>query len=78
MDALRSLANGGKGIVAVLHDLDLALRYADEITVMQEGRIVARDTPDAIFRSKILDCVFHISLQRIQTEDGGTHYVICR
>jgi iron complex transport system ATP-binding protein len=78
MDALRSLANGGKGIVAVLHDLDLALRYADEITVMQGGRIVARDTPDAIFRSKILDCVFHISLQQIQTEDGGAHYVICR
>ena len=78
MDTLRALANNGKGIVAVLHDLELALQYADEIAVMQDGAIVAKDTPEVICRSKILDRVFQISLQQIQTESGDTHYVICR
>ena len=78
MDILRTLANNGKGIVAVLHDLELALQYADELAVMQNGMIVAKDTPEAICRSKILDLTFQISLQQIQTESGNAHYVICR
>ena len=78
MDILRTLANNGKGIVAVLHDLELALQYADELAVMQNGMIVAKDTPEAIYRSKILDLTFQISLQQIQTESGNAHYVICR
>ena len=78
MDTLRALADSGKGIVAVLHDLELALPFADEIAVMQNGAIVAQDTPEQICRSKILDAVFHISLQKIQTENGSTHYIVCR
>ena len=78
MDTLRVLADGGKGIVAVLHDLELALSFADEVAVMQDGIIVAKDTPSRICESKILDSVFCISLQQIQTENGSTHYVICR
>lgn len=78
MDTLRALADGGKCVVAVLHDLELALGFADEIAVMQNGAIVAKDTPENIVQSKILENVFRVSLQKIQTENGSTHYVICR
>ena len=78
MDTLRALADGGKCIVAVLHDPELALTFADEIAVIQNGAIVAQDSPAQIFQSRILERVFHISLQKIQTENGSTHYVVCR
>lgn len=78
MDTLRALADGGKCIVAVLHDLELALRFADEIAVLQNGTIIAKDTPEKIAQSKILENVFHISLQQVQTENGNTHYIICQ
>ena len=78
MDTLRALANEGKCVIAVLHDLELALQFADEIAVMQNGAIVAKDTPAHICQSKILETVFHISLQQIQTENGSTHYLVCR
>ena len=78
MDTLRALANEGKCVVAVLHDLELALQFADEIAVMQNGTIVTKDTPVRICQSKILETVFHISLQQIQTENGSTHYIVCR
>ena len=78
MDTLRALANEGKCVVAVLHDLELALQFADEIAVMQNGTVVAKDTPARICQSKILETVFHISLQQIQTENGSTHYLVCR
>ncbi len=78
MDTLRALADGGKCVVAVLHDLELALGFADEIAVMQNGVIVAQSTSEDICRSKILENVFHVSLQKIQTKNGSTHYVVCR
>jgi iron complex transport system ATP-binding protein len=41
MDLLRSTAHGGRTVVVVLHAVDLAIRYADRIAVLREGRIVA-------------------------------------
>jgi iron complex transport system ATP-binding protein len=42
---LAETAQGGRIVVAVLHDLDLALRHADRMVVMQAGRIVADAAP---------------------------------
>jgi iron complex transport system ATP-binding protein len=42
---LAETAHGGRIVVAVLHDLDLALRHADRMVVMQAGRIVADAAP---------------------------------
>ena len=78
MDTLRMLADSGKGIVAVLHDPELALSFADEIAVISNGVIVAKDTPEEICASKILDRIFHVSLQKVEIENGSTHYVVCR
>ena len=32
-----------KTIVTVLHDIDMALRYSDEICMMREGKLLALD-----------------------------------
>lgn len=42
MAGLRGFVAQGGGAMAVLHDLDLAQRYADDLLWMKEGRIVAR------------------------------------
>lgn len=34
-----------KTIVTVLHDIDMALRYSDEICMMREGKLLALDPP---------------------------------
>jgi iron complex transport system ATP-binding protein len=41
MALLRSTAHRGRTVVVVLHALDLALRYADRVVVLREGRVVA-------------------------------------
>jgi iron complex transport system ATP-binding protein len=46
MDLLRATAGAGRAVVAVLHALDLALRYAHRVVVMRDGRIAA-DLPAA-------------------------------
>ena len=48
----------GATVIAVLHDLNLAARYADKITLLSAGRIVAGGTPDAVLREETLRNAF--------------------
>ncbi len=45
MRLLRRFVDAGGGALAVLHDLDLAARYADRLLWMREGRLVADGSP---------------------------------
>lgn len=45
MDGLKAMARGGQAVIAAMHDLDLALRYADRLVLMDEGRIAAEGDP---------------------------------
>ena len=74
MDVARRLAGQGKAVVLVLHDLCLAMRAADEIAVLSEGRLAALGTPEAVYRSGILDKVFSIRLGRVETGTGFYYY----
>ncbi len=70
MDLLTRETRQGNAVVAVLHDLTLALRYATRIVVMDGGRIVADDTPEAILDLQVLDRVFNIRIDLARTSDG--------
>jgi iron complex transport system ATP-binding protein len=45
---LRAVAARGAGVVVVLHDLAHALRVADRVVLMEGGRIIADDAPQAV------------------------------
>ncbi len=54
MDLLRQVAKDGGAVLAVVHDLALAARYADRVLVLDRGRIVADAPPDiALSRERI-------------------------
>ena len=67
MELLRELCREGHSAVAVLHDLSLALEYADRILLMQDGRLVADGTPDEVFCTGKIQEVFHIDINRLDT-----------
>lgn len=69
LDLLRERARAGAAVVAVLHDLSLAARYADRILLMDEGKIVAEGVPDAVITLENLAATFGIHA-RIETRDG--------
>lgn len=72
---LHSLASDGKGVLAVLHDLPLALRFADRLLVLDGSRLVASGTPDALFSSGILDDIFGVRIERTETEGETIYYI---
>ena len=73
MNTLRGLADSGKGIVTVLHDLPLAFTFSDRIIVMNEGKIVADSTPDKVYNSDIIKSVFDITLDFNEAEKSYSY-----
>lgn len=74
MDTARSLAGDGRAVAIVTHDLALALRQADRLAIMQDGRLRMLGSPDEVFESGAVDEVFGVRLRRVDTPDGPQYY----
>ena len=61
MEILRARADGGDGILAVLHDLGLAARFMDRIVVMHRGEVVADGLPGEVLSDGLLAEVFRVA-----------------
>jgi len=61
MKILRETANAGTTIIAALHDLAYAKRFADRIWVLQSGKLVADETANKALNKEILRDVFRIT-----------------
>jgi iron complex transport system ATP-binding protein len=56
----RAAADVGGGVLAVLHDLNLATAYADRVALLSEGRLVALGSPQEVLTAERLGDVFGI------------------
>jgi ABC-type cobalamin/Fe3+-siderophores transport system ATPase subunit len=68
----------GTTMVAVLHDLNQACRYADHIVVMKAGRIVAQGDPRAVVTAELIEGVFGLGCRIIEDPETLTPLVIPR
>lgn len=72
LELLRQLANQGKTVLLVLHDLAQALQYSDKVAVLAKGELEAFDTPRHLFEQQILDRIFQVTLC---CAPEGTYYL---
>ena len=70
------LHRGGRTLVAVLHDLNLACRYADHLIAMSGGAIAAMGRPSDIVTPELIDEVFGLACRVIEDPETGTPLVI--
>lgn len=75
MENLKRMRQSGKCVVTVLHDLNLALSFCDELCVLNQGRIVAFGAPEAMVDDGVLDRVFSIHCRPVIV-DGVKEYII--
>lgn len=52
----------GTAVLIVLHDLNLAARFADEIIILKQGNILAMGTPDEVLTEENLTAVFNVPM----------------
>lgn len=68
----------GHTMVAVLHDLNHACRYADHLIAMKDGAVVAEGTPAAVITADLVEHVFGLRCRIIDDPESGTPLVIPR
>ena len=58
------------GVLLVLHDLNLALRYADRCWVLQDGCLVQHGAPDAVLQAELVHAVWQVHTHRVHDPSG--------
>jgi iron complex transport system ATP-binding protein len=66
----RSLVDEGRGVIAVLHDLNVAMRFATKVVVLHQGRCVASGDPRSVLTDALLSDVYHQNIRVTATTDG--------
>ncbi|MGP6173851.1 ABC transporter ATP-binding protein [Corynebacterium sp. A21] len=72
----RKITATGRTVVAVLHDLNQAARYADELVVMQQGKIVAQGKPAEVLTADLVREVFNLEAMIAADPWSGTPMVV--
>ncbi len=70
MRQLQEIARAGCAVIAVLHDINLALTYADKVVVMDNGRIVAAGITAETLTVECIERVFRVATRRVTTGPG--------
>ena len=74
MELMRSLKEEhSKTVVAVIHDIDLALRYSDEVCVMHDGKLLAQGTPQEAEVLAAVEEAFNVRVELLHGELGNSY-----
>ncbi|WP_217135460.1 ABC transporter ATP-binding protein [Leucobacter chinensis] len=76
LELFRTLHEGGKTLVAVLHDLGQAARYADHLIVMRDGQVVTTGPPAEVITPELIERVFGLRCLVLPDQVTGTPTVV--
>lgn len=74
MQQAKALAESGKHIIMVIHDLSHAMETADKIVLMDNGCIKAVGTAEEVYNSGLMDSIFGVKIGRVQIEDKWKYF----
>ncbi|MBA1155340.1 ABC transporter ATP-binding protein [Microvirga mediterraneensis] len=70
LDVLKARARAGATVVAIMHDLTLAARFADEIVLLHGGKVEASGPPETVLTGERLAATFGIRAQVLRQAGG--------
>ncbi|RZS44606.1 iron complex transport system ATP-binding protein [Herbihabitans rhizosphaerae] len=76
LTAAANRAATGCAVLAVLHDLNLAAAYADQVAVVADGRVRACGPPSTVLTSELLTEVYHREVEVMAHPRSGTPLVL--
>ncbi|MFJ7621233.1 ABC transporter ATP-binding protein [Rhodococcus erythropolis] len=78
LDLCSQLHQSGRTLVAVLHDLNLAARYATHVVAMRSGKIVMQGSASEVFTPELLREVFDLEALVLEDPETGRPLVVPR
>ncbi|MFB8025447.1 ABC transporter ATP-binding protein [Streptomyces sp. NPDC056465] len=76
LDLVDDLHEAGRTVVMVLHDLNLATRYSDNLVVMREGAILAQGHPRDVVTAELLEEAFGLRAKVIEDPVGDRPLIV--
>jgi iron complex transport system ATP-binding protein len=76
LDMARAIASRGVAVLVVLHDLNLAVTYADHLVVMDQGAIIAQGAPAKTLDDALLRQVFKVNLSLSRAPSPGLPFLL--
>ncbi|MFH9075469.1 ABC transporter ATP-binding protein [Streptomyces alboflavus] len=76
LDLVDDLHESGCAVVMVLHDLNLATRYSDNLIVMREGAILAQGHPRDVMTAELLEEAFGLRAKVIDDPVGDRPLIV--
>ena len=64
MKTLRTLADRGKGIITVTHDIQMAFTFSDRIILLDNGTVFDNGTPNEVCARKSIEQIMGVALER--------------
>lgn len=71
MQLVRQMTGDAFGAIAVIHDLNLALSFADRVICISEGKVACDGPPATALTSELISRVFKVSTQSLPVPGGG-------
>lgn len=71
----RRLAEEGRAVVMVLHDLCLAMRWAHRVALLSGGRLRQVGAPEEVWAGGALEQVMGAALGRVETPEGWRYFI---
>ena len=62
LQAVREFAQQGGAVLVIVHDLNLAARYCDDLMLLHQGNVFAQGSPTEVLRADALHDVFGIEV----------------
>ena len=76
LDLCADLNEQGRTLVAVLHDLNQATRYATHLIALKAGAVVAEGNPSEIITAELVERVYGLKCEVIPDPQTGTPLVV--
>jgi len=76
LNEARRQASIGRAVLIVIHDLNLAAAWADDIVLLAAGRILARGRPVDIFDNRILSDAYGCAIEVNRAPEAGVPYML--
>ena len=78
LDAVQRLRDQGLAVVLVVHDLNLAMRYADEVLLLAGGRPIRHGRPLDVLTADTIESIYGIAVDLLRNPKGDSVWIAPR
>lgn len=78
MRAIKSFAEQGVAVISVMHDINLAAQYSDQLLALLCSQVVAHGTPQSVLTQSLMQTLFSVEADVIQRPNSNIPMVVSR